>query len=130
MSENTKLRSRPTSWQEVLVICRKCSKKLDGGFGSKGNRSLRTLMRQALHDGGRRREVRVFETSCMGVCPKLGVTALNATHPGVIHVIPAGTPAQQALRTLLGGDPATNDTVTNDTVTNDTVTGTPGIEGA
>lgn len=27
-------------WREVVLVCRKCSKKLDGGFGAKGNKRL------------------------------------------------------------------------------------------
>jgi predicted metal-binding protein len=104
MSEKLKSLSRPTHWRQVLVVCRKCGKKLDGGFGAKHQESLKAVLRQAIRDSGRRWEVRVFETSCIGVCPKRGVTALNATNPGAIHVIPAGTPAEDAVRTLLGGD--------------------------
>ncbi|HQT77199.1 MAG TPA: hypothetical protein PLD10_09130 [Rhodopila sp.] len=96
--------SRPTPWKQVVVLCRKCGKKQDGGFGSKGKDSLKSLLRQGLRDNGRRRDVRVFETSCMGVCPKRGVTALNASRPGTLHVIAAGTDAPTALQTLLGDD--------------------------
>ncbi|HEX2939534.1 MAG TPA: hypothetical protein VHO91_00705, partial [Rhodopila sp.] len=96
--------SRPTPWKQVLVVCRKCGKKLHGGFGAKGKDSLKSVLRQGLRDSGRRREVRVFETSCMGICPKGGVTALNASRPGTIHVIAAGTEAAAALDTLFGDD--------------------------
>jgi predicted metal-binding protein len=96
--------SRPTPWRTVLVVCRKCGKKLDGGFGRKHKETLRTLLREALRQGGRRRDVRICETSCLGLCPKSGVTALNASNPGTIHVIPAGSDGAEAVRTLLGGD--------------------------
>ena len=43
-----------------------------------------------------------METACLGICPKQGVTALNATHPGIIHIVPAGFGRQSALQTLLG----------------------------
>jgi hypothetical protein len=93
--------SRPTPWRVVVVVCRKCGKKLDGGFGRKRKDSLRTLLRETLRSGDRRRDVRICETSCLGVCPKGGVTALNATRPGTIHVIPAGSEGAEAMRTLL-----------------------------
>lgn len=96
--------SRPTPWREVIVLCRKCGKKRDGGFGPKRKEGLKAALRQALRDAGRRRQIRVIETSCFGICPKNGVTALNATHPGIIHVIPTGTDGPDALQTLLGGD--------------------------
>jgi predicted metal-binding protein len=94
--------SRPTSWQAVVVVCRKCGKKLSGGFGRKHKESLKTLLRQTLRDCGWRRDVRICETSCLGICPKGGVTALNATRPGTIHVIPAGSDGAEAMRILFG----------------------------
>jgi predicted metal-binding protein len=102
MSKPKDALSRPTSWREVVLVCRKCGKKQKGGFGEKRRDALKTHLRQALRAAGRRREVRVIETSCLGVCPKHGVTALNATRPQTIHVVPAGTDAAAALRLLLG----------------------------
>jgi hypothetical protein len=92
-----KLASRRTPWRTVLIVCRKCGKKLDGGFGRKRKESLKSVLRQ-----NRTRDIRICETSCLGLCPKGGVTALNATHPGTIHVIPAGTDPTGAMQTLLG----------------------------
>jgi predicted metal-binding protein len=102
MSE--KAASRPTPWRNVVILCRKCGKKLDGGFGRKRKERLKTVLRNTLRTAGRRRDIRIFETSCMGLCPKDGVSALNATHPGTIHVISAGSDPNDALRTLLGDD--------------------------
>jgi predicted metal-binding protein len=93
--------ARATPWRTVLVICRKCGKKLDGGFGRKRKESLKSVLRQNFRDAGRRRDIRICETACLGVCPKGGVTALNATHPGTIHVIPAGADVAEAIQTLL-----------------------------
>jgi len=101
MDEPAELQSRPTPWKTVILVCRKCGKKLDGGFGPKQRDRLRTELRKALHAAGRRREVKVIETSCFGVCPKRGVTALNASRPGVLHVVPAGASPEQTLRALL-----------------------------
>jgi predicted metal-binding protein len=96
--------SRPTPWRTVVVLCRKCGKKLDGGFGRKRKESLKTVLRETLRQAGLRRQVRIIETSCLGLCPKGGVTALNASRPGTIHVIPAGGGGDQAMQTLLGAD--------------------------
>jgi predicted metal-binding protein len=104
MSE--KAASRATPWRTVLIVSRKCGKKLDGGYGRKRKESLKTVLRQTFRQAGRRRDIRICETSCLGLCPKGGVTALNATHPGTIHVILAGTDGAEAIRTLLGGDAA------------------------
>ena len=94
--------SSTTPWREIIILCRKCGKKRDGGFGPKRKESLKATLRQALRDAGKRRQVRVMETSCLGICPKDGVTALNATTPGTIHVISTGTGGAEAMRTLLG----------------------------
>lgn len=91
--------SRATPWRIVLIVCRKCGKKLDGGFGRKRKESLKSALRPY-----RQRDIRICEAACLGVCPKGGVTALNATHPGTIHVIPAGADAAEAMQTLLGAD--------------------------
>jgi predicted metal-binding protein len=93
--------SRSTPWRQVIIVCRKCGKKLNGGFGPKRKETLKATLREALRDGGQRRQVRVMETACLGLCPKNGVTALNATHPGVIHVIPRGLDGSAAVQTLV-----------------------------
>ena len=103
MSESPDPVSRPTPWRDVLLMCRECGKRLRGGFGAKRKDDLKTVPRQALREAGRRRDVRVMETGCLGLCPKQGVTALNASHPSLIHVIPAGTDGEAAARTLLRG---------------------------
>jgi hypothetical protein len=40
----------------------------------------------------------------MGLCPKGDATALNATRPGTIHVIPAWLGCAEAVQTLLCDD--------------------------
>jgi predicted metal-binding protein len=103
MDQQQEPQSRTTPWRTVILVCRKCGKRQHGGFGPKRRDDLRSELRQALRDAGRRRDVRVFEAGCFGICPKRGVTALNATLPGNIHIIPAGTDPGVALDVLLGG---------------------------
>jgi predicted metal-binding protein len=93
-----------TPWRTVVIVCRKCGKKLHGGFGRKRKETLGTLLRQTLREIPKRREIRICETACLGLCPKGGVTALNATNPGTIHVIPAGADGAEVAETLLGND--------------------------
>jgi predicted metal-binding protein len=95
-------KTRNTPWSDVIILCRKCGKKRGGGFGKKRKESLKAALRQATRDAGQRRQIRVLETGCLGICPKNGVTALNATRPGTIHVIETGSVGADALRTLLG----------------------------
>jgi predicted metal-binding protein len=102
MSKRDETLSRPTPWRMVVLVCRKCGKRQKGGFGEKRHDTLKTHLRQALRAAGRRRDVRVIETSCLGVCPKHGVTALNASRPQTLHIVPIGIEAEAALRRLLG----------------------------
>jgi epoxyqueuosine reductase QueG len=52
---------------------------------------------------GHRRDVRIIETRCMGICPKKAVTALNAnaTRPGRILTIQKGTVRDEAMAQLM-----------------------------
>ena len=79
-----------TAWTDILLVCRKCSKKLDGGFGPNGDETLPRALKHALRASGRRRSVRVIETKCLGVCPKGAVTVLPARTPGIMLAVPKG----------------------------------------
>ncbi|WP_428377337.1 hypothetical protein [Lichenicoccus sp.] len=82
--------TRPTPWLDVLVVCRKCSRKLKGGFGDKGRDDLRRALRDGLRAIGRRRQTRIIETGCFGICPKGGVVALRGSEPQRILIVPEG----------------------------------------
>ena len=92
---------RPTPWRTVVLLCGKCARKMDGGYGRKKQHTLRSALRAELKATGRRRRVRIIETSCMGICPKKAVTALNASQPERILTVPKGTPAPEALASLM-----------------------------
>jgi predicted metal-binding protein len=79
-------------WNEVVLVCRKCSKKLDGGFGADGDQKLAKVLRKAIGAKGRGREasVAVIEVDCLDVCPKNAVVAVRASAPRVWAVIPRG----------------------------------------
>jgi predicted metal-binding protein len=81
----------PTSWQDVILLCRKCSKKLKGGFGPDQQESLRRALAGELRRSGRRRSVRIIETKCLGQCPKGAVTVIAASAPATMLVVPAGS---------------------------------------
>ncbi|UVO52568.1 (2Fe-2S) ferredoxin domain-containing protein [Sphingomonas sp. SUN019] len=107
-------------WHGCVLVCGKCSKKLDGGFGPKG----RTPLAKALskQDGfGRKRKaaIGVVETKCLGLCPKRAVTVVDTRGPERWLVVPEATDAvhlAQLLRhsresgnpspTLSSGEPA------------------------
>jgi predicted metal-binding protein len=95
------MKSKPTSWKTVLLLCGKCGSKLDGGYGRKGKASLKTDLRATLKAAGYGRTVRVIETRCMGLCPKKAVTALNAGAPDRLFAVPRGHHAVATLNLLL-----------------------------
>ena len=87
-------------WQAVALVCGKCSRKLKGGFGRKGKRGLDEVLREGLKAAGRRRELRVIEVGCLGLCPKRGVTVAGMA--GQVWVVPAGAEIEEVLRVMDG----------------------------
>lgn len=82
-----------------MLVCRTCTKRLDGGFGADGRSKLRRVLRSALRGAGRR-DVRVLSVGCLGVCPKRAVSVVRASRPGEVLVVPAGTDPADILRRL------------------------------
>lgn len=67
-----------SNWQNSVLICRKCSKKLDGGFGPEGDERLAKAIRKHLAlKKGRKAAAGIVEVGCLGVCPKGAVTVVN-----------------------------------------------------
>jgi hypothetical protein len=68
------LRTYRAPWKgQIVLVCRKCQKKLHGGKKNRIARLGKELKKQALQeeDGPR---LRVIQVSCLKVCPKGGVT--------------------------------------------------------
>ena len=93
-------------WSAIAIACRKCGKKLGGGFGPEGDEKLSRAVRTHLRATGDRKALRVIETGCLGVCPKGAVTAIRVDRPGEFIVIPAGTSGQGLVASLLPGSGA------------------------
>ena len=91
----------PAPWGGVVLVCRKCSKKLGGGFGPKGKQPLAKALRTELKDTGRRRAARVVEGGCLSLCPKGAVTVASPTHPGAVFAVPGRTETAAVLTALL-----------------------------
>ena len=102
MVDAIQVRQRP--WKTVLLLCGKCARKMDGGYGPKGRDTLRDALRSELLAKGLRRQVQIIETRCLGVCPKKAVTALNPSQLSTILTVPRKTPAGEALALLLDGN--------------------------
>lgn len=83
-----------THWRDVILVCRKCSKKLDGGFGPDGDKTLKKALRKYLKTKkgpkGRKAELAVIDAGCFDVCPKNAVVAVNAANPKALLIVPAG----------------------------------------
>ncbi len=109
-------------WRDVVLVCRKCSKKLDGGFGADGEKTLAKALRKTLEQPERpgfskikprRKEIAVLEVGCLDICPKKAVVALRAADPGRWVIVPEGADlAEVTMRLGLGGQSSTG-TVTS-----------------
>lgn len=88
-------------WDAAILICKKCSKKIGGGFGEKGKTSLAKALR-ARSNGkrGRKADMGVIETGCLKACPKNAVVAINAAHPQEWIVVPRGADVEDVLARL------------------------------
>jgi len=67
-----------SNWRNAVLVCRKCEKKLDGGFGPDGDERLAKALRRHLSlKKGRKAAAGIVEVNCLGVCPKGAVTVVN-----------------------------------------------------
>jgi predicted metal-binding protein len=97
-----RIRAVPSHWQGSVMVCRKCSKKLDGGFGTKGKQSLAKVLRKAKHSKkGRQGSFGVVEIGCVGLCPGGGVTVIDGARPGQWLVVKRGADVED-LAAVLG----------------------------
>lgn len=101
-SDERPIRRVRADWTETVLVCRKCTRKLDGGFGKNGATKLARLLRKTLNGkaGGRKARVGVVEVGCLDVCPKRAVTVVRAATPGDWAVVPAGTPVRRVIERL------------------------------
>lgn len=82
----------------MLLACGKCSRKLGGGFGADGHRSLARALRDA-SGGGRKRKapLGVIEVKCLGICPKRAAVLIDTAHPDRWHLVQPGRDAGELL---------------------------------
>ena len=89
--EARRLKSVRSGWSNTLLVCRKCSKRLDGGFGPKGRTPLAKALRKHLGvKKGRKGALGIVEVKCLGVCPNGAVTVINGKAPGEWLLVKAG----------------------------------------
>lgn len=88
-------------WETAILVCAKCSKRLDGGFGKKRKQSLGKALRRYLGAKLRRKSrVGIVEVKCLGVCPRGAVTLVDARTPGAWRIVPAGTDVADIVASL------------------------------
>lgn len=67
-----------SNWRNAILVCRKCEKKLDDGFGPAGDARLAKALRRHLSlKKGRKAAAGIIEVNCLGVCPKGAITVVN-----------------------------------------------------
>ncbi|MBB5687165.1 (2Fe-2S) ferredoxin domain-containing protein [Sphingobium boeckii] len=88
-------------WETALLVCRKCSKKLDGGFGLKGKTPLAKALKKELGaKGGRKSKIGIVEVKCLGICPKHAVTLIDARKSRDWLIVKQGTDAGELVAEL------------------------------
>jgi predicted metal-binding protein len=82
-------------WRAVVLVCGKCTRKVDGGFGEKGRTPLVKALRKWIGKGkGRKAGAGIYEVPCLKICPKAAVTVVNGAEPGKWLIVDAGTPVK------------------------------------
>jgi len=90
-----------SNWQNAVLVCRKCSKKLDGGFGPKGSDRLAKALRKHLSlKRGRKAAVGIVEVNCLGVCPGDAVTVVNGAQARDWLLVRRGADLNELAETL------------------------------
>lgn len=85
-----------SGWGRAVLLCGKCSRKIDGGFGADGDRPLAKALRRWLGIGkGRKASIGIVETKCLGICPKRAIVMIDAAHPEQWWIVAAGTPIDE-----------------------------------
>jgi (2Fe-2S) ferredoxin len=93
------IRHLRSEWRGAIIVCGKCSKKADGGFGAKGRTPLAKLLRKTLGlKRGRKAPLGVVESGCLKLCPKRAVTVVAPS--GEWLVVPTRTEAAEVVRAL------------------------------
>ena len=78
-------------WSNAVIICRKCSKKVKGGFGPEGKQTLAKALRKHLQLGkGPKSGAGIMEIGCVDLCPKGAVTVIDGRTPDQWLVVRPG----------------------------------------
>ena len=90
-----------SDWATAVLVCSKCSKKLDGGFGDKGREPLAKALRRRLGlKKGRKAAAGIVEVKCLGLCPKGAVAVVDTARLAEWTLVPAGSDLDEVAATL------------------------------
>lgn len=88
-------------WGRVVLVCGKCSRKMDGGFGDKERTPLAKALRKHLRlKKGRKGAAGIVEVKCLGICPRDAVTVVDAARPGRWSLVRRGADLDQVASAL------------------------------
>lgn len=91
-----------SEWQGALIVCRKCSQRMDGGFGTDGKQSLAKALRKATGGGrGRQHPIGIIESKCLGVCPSGAAVVIDSAAPDSWWLLKRGTDVETALAEIM-----------------------------
>jgi predicted metal-binding protein len=80
-----------SNWDQAVLVCAKCSKRVDGGFGDKGKTPLAKALRKHLKlKKGRKGAAGVVEVRCLGICPRDAVVVVNGAASRIWHLVQPG----------------------------------------
>ncbi len=95
------IQAEPVPWRDLVLVCRKCSAKLDGRhFGPDRDMTLREAMKIHIRKHGLKGIVRAVETDCLDLCPEGAVSVMRIADPRQIVPVPPGSSPEAVLERL------------------------------
>lgn len=99
--EGRGIKTVKSDWETAILVCRKCSKRVGGGFGPKGRTPLAKALRKHLGGKkGRKAKTAIIETKCLSACPKKAVTVVRTDDLLNWRLVKPGSPIETVAETL------------------------------
>lgn len=91
---------KPAPWRDLILVCRKCSAKREGGFGPDRDKTLREVLKAHIRGHNLKGVLRAVETDCLDLCPEDAVSTMRISDPTRILPVPPGTGVEAVLAGL------------------------------